>query len=253
MTLASVRSRLVKRWRVDFDTIYWDVVDLLEQRELYREVRAILEADAQRFAKMDGSIFVWLAKMHGYSAVIAVRKQLDADPRSVSLRGLLMGIAPVAEVLTRTAFVARAGRRRRSEDERALLQRREIRRWHEEKFDELTAPGAHALTEAMVQRDLDRLDAAGRRVKRFANSELAHRTRPKKKGVKVQATWQELNGAIDTIEALAKKYNAILGFPRPPQMLATRIYDWRAPLRVPWLLDDRARKLAREMLKEEGG
>lgn len=225
MTLATVRTALVKRWRADFDEVHTDVVELLEQRELYREIRKILEADAQRFAKMDGTIFVWLAKMHAYSAVIAVRKQLDPDPRSVSLRGLLMSMAPVAEVLTRTAFVARAGRRRRDEDERTQLKRREVRRWHEEKFDELAAPGARVLTEAMVRRDLDRLDAASRRVKRFANSELAHRARPKKKGVKVQATWQELNGAIDTIEALVEKYNALLGFPQRPQLLASRIYD----------------------------
>ena len=249
MTLATVRTALVKRWRADFDPIRGDVVDLLEQRELYREIRKILEADAQRFAKMDGTIFVWLAKMHAHSAVIAIRKQLDPRQDSVSLRGLLTSIAPVAEVLTRAAFVARAGRRRAREDERSRLMRDELRRWHEEKFDELTAAGARALTEAMVRRDLDRLDAAARRVKRFANNEIAHRGRPQK-GLKVQATWQELNRAIDTIEALVTKYNALLGFPHPPTLLASRVYDWRAPLRVPWLLDDRARKLAREMLKD---
>lgn len=232
------------KWLADFDRIWDDVVDLLEQRYFYREIRKILEANQERFAELDGAIFLWLAKIHAASAAVAVRKQVDASSDTVCLRQLLEAIAPAAErVITRAAFVARAGPAPDDGDEQATWQHEQQRRWHERKFDELAGEKAHALAEAAVRSDLYRLAGAAAQVRRFVNKEIAHRDR---KGVGVEATWEDLNGAIDVVEELTEKYNALLGYPHPPQLLATRIWDWRAVFRIPWLLDDRARKLARD-------
>lgn len=236
------RIRLLARWRADYDQVRSDVADLMVQRHFYRELRSILEAGRERFEEMDGTLFRWIDKLHAHSAAVAVRKQVDPSSDSVCLRQLLQAIAPAAHLITRAAFVARAGSAPDGDDERVRWEFEERQRWLDERFDELVGRGAPHLTETVVRADLARLNDAAAQVRRFASKTIAHRDR---KGIGIEATWEDLNGAIDTVEDLMQRYNELLDAGHARQLVPTYQYDWKAPLRVPWLLDDRTRKLAR--------
>lgn len=236
------------RWRRDFDAIHGDVVDLAIQRYHYREIRKVLEADEARFAEMDGTIFEWLAKMYAHSAAVAVRKQVDGRPDTICLRQLLVSIAPRAHLITRAAFVARAGDGPDDESEPARWEFDERRRWLDARFTELVGAG-ESLSESAVRTDLDHLAGAAAQIQRFVNKTIAHRDREahenvELKGIRVQATWEDLNGAIDTVEQIVQRYNELLGAPHARELVPTFQFDWFAPLRIPWLLDERARRLA---------
>ena len=53
-------------------------------------------------------------------------------------------------------------------------------------------------------------------------------------------TWDNLNGAIDTILRLLRKYNALLDAGEAPDPVPVYQYNWKAIFRVPWLPDPRS-------------
>lgn len=251
--ITSTDDELLGKWRADLNRVYPDVVDVLEQRAFYRELRSILEAGRERFAHMDGMIFRLIDKWYAHAAAFAVRKQVDGSSLSVCLRQLLEAIAPSAHVITREGYQARVGAEPDAADERARWEFEERRDWADRRFDDLAGADAEQLTEQIVRSDLDRLAGASAQIRRLVNKTLAHRDRAalqrrEEIGIDVTATWDDLNGAIDLVSELLDKYNDLLGAGLAPGV-PTYQWDWKEPLRVPWLLDGYARKLAREMVE----
>jgi hypothetical protein len=227
-------AREVFAWRRDFDVIYRDVQELAVQRHLYREIRAELEAGEERFAEMDGTVFDWLRRMHVYSAVIAIRKQMENDPRSVSMLRLLQTIRPRAARLTRADYVARAGELPTNATERERLEHELRGEVLNERFDGLAGAGEQHVTEASVQRDIDQLLAAARALAPYVQWTIAHRDR-RGIGASTTTTWDDLNGAIDLLEQLVRRYNELLDAGHAPGLVPTWQHDWKAPLRIPWI------------------
>ena len=232
MEKVRVGQEVLEGWRTDFVAIYRDVQDVVVQRHIYREIRAILEANEAAFAEMDGTVFEWLAKVHAHSAAVCVRKQVDNDSRSISLRRLLVAIAPKAALITRAEYVGRA---RVERDLGTREGRDELATWHQvlnERFDRLVGDGVPTLTQVDVERDLMRLDEAAQEVQTFVNKTIAHRDR---KGIRVEATWEQLNDAVDLLEELVRRYNELLDAGQSPRLVPVWQYDWKAVFRIPWL------------------
>lgn len=224
----------VAEWRRDFDVIYGDVQELAIQRHLYREIRRELEAGEERFANLDGTVFDWLRRMYVYSAVIAVRKQTENDPRSVSMRRLLQTIRPRAALLTRARHLAQAGELPAAATERERDQHEVRLQVLDERFDQLAGAGADHVSEASVQGDIDQILAAEARLASYVQKTIAHRDR-RGIGEPTTTTWDDLNGAIDLLERLVRRYNELLQADHPPGLIPTWQYDWKAALRIPWI------------------
>src|SRR3989442_12797569 len=94
-------------WREQFRVIYLDVQDLAEQRDIFRELMDIAEG-IPGVEKLDTRAIAWMQRMYAEFAAVAVRKQVDRDSRTVSLRRLLVAIGARAELITRAQYVSRA-------------------------------------------------------------------------------------------------------------------------------------------------
>jgi hypothetical protein len=218
-------------WRHDFDRIYLDVQDIVVQRHLFREVMAIAAANPE-VDELGGDVLEWIQKMHAHSGAVAIRKQIDRDRDSVSLRGLLETIAPFAHMLTREDYVSRGTPDLNPATERG---RDELEVWRDDldkRFDRLAGAGAKHVTEAAMREDLARLDSAAAQVRDFVRKTIVHRDR---KWNISPPTWDELNGAIDTLDQLVGRYNELLDAGHASHLIPTWQYDWKAVFRIPWI------------------
>ena len=89
---ATYDSAVLARWREQFKTVYLDVQDLAEQRDVFRELMHIVEG-IPGVERLDTRAIAWMQRMYSHWAAVSVRKQVDQDTRSVSLRRLLAAIA----------------------------------------------------------------------------------------------------------------------------------------------------------------
>lgn len=192
---------------------------------------AIAAANAE-VDKIGGTVLEWIQKMHAHSAAVAVRKQVDRDPDSVSMRGLLEVIAPSANLIAREEYLARAKSDRDPATDLGRLELEDRQQILGERFDNLAGVGAAHLTDAAVRADLTRLDVAAAQVRDFVRKTIAHRDR---KWTVTPPTWAELNAAIDILEQLVRRYNELLDASHAPQLVPTYQYDWKAVFRIPWI------------------
>lgn len=225
-TAAATRRRWLHRLRV----CYRQVQDLLVRRQMFQEFRTLVEGN-ERLKKADSTFFDWLALNYSDAVVIGVRRQLDRDPRSVSLQLLLEDIAVTPELVSRRSFVSRFRGPRPTDTEAGRDERRQFRQIGNQRFDQLVGKGRRSLTPADVRRDLQRLEAAERTLRRFANKRVAHRDFA---ALRRLPTFAELHAAIDVLSDIVVRYLHLLGLDEAPRLLPTRQYRWQAIFEFPW-------------------
>lgn len=230
MSAAVTDAVVLAAWQEQFKIVYLDVQDLAEQRDIFRELMKIAEG-IPGLDRLDTRAIAWMERMYSHWAAVAVRKQVDQDSRTVSLRRLLVSIANRPSVFTREEYVGRARSDRDPSTEYGALELDEMRDYMNKSFDELVGVGVAELTAAAVRTDLNALDAASAAIEHFVNNTVAHRNHT----LTPSATWADLNGAIDTILVLLRKYNALLDAGEAPNPVPTYQYNWTAIFRVPWL------------------
>ena len=186
--------------------------------------------------KLDTRAIVWMQRMYSHWAAVAVRKQVDRDTRTVSLRRLLTAVATQPNLITRSEYVSRAKSSRDPTTEYGAMELKDLRDYMHRSFDEFLGVGVDELTADAVALDLAALDDAARSIQHFVNNTVAHRNR----SLRPSATWDNLNGAIDTILRLLRKYNALLDAGEAPDPVPVYQYNWKAIFRVPWLPDPRS-------------
>ena len=90
---------------------------------------------------------------------------------------------------------------------------------------------------ALVRADIETLNAVGRVVERYVDEVVAHTADETTHEV---PTFVELNSAIDQIGELVKKYASLLKAEIIWQLEPVIQYDWKAPFRQAWILQDAA-------------
>jgi hypothetical protein len=157
-----------------------------------------------------------MAGVYADSGLMAVRRQLDLDTRSISLARLLTEIAAHPHILSRARFVA--------------LYRPEMRDVAQWEFDRHLGAGAGHVDPKDVQRDLDELRNRTEDVERYGTKRVAHLDAT---GPKDVPTMGELEATLDLLGWLLKKYMMLikaLSYHEPEWT-----YDWKAIFREPWI------------------
>lgn len=83
--------------------------------------------------------------------------------------------------------------------------------------------------------DLRRIEDASERIRRFVNKRVAHRA--SQGAIRRLPYLNELDSALNTLDAVFCKYNLLLTAEGGSSLRATRQYDWREVLWNPWLPD----------------
>lgn len=203
-----------KKWGEWIMVIHNHVENAILSRHIRQEVAAIIDANPR--IQRHSSFYEWMAVGYAASGLMAVRRQLDKDRKSISLARLLSEIVAYPHVLSRARFVR--------------LYRPELQEIAHYDFDMHVASGANHIDPTIVQNDLDALRTRARDVERYGTKRVAHFD---DKGPKNIPTFQELDNALDLIHALRVKYLFLLWARAYQEPVWT--YDWKAIFREPWI------------------
>ena len=203
-----------KKWGEWIMVIHEDVEHAILSRHIRQEVAAIIDANPR--IQRSSAFYEWMAAVYSDSGLMAVRRQLDKHPKSISLARLLSEIVAHPRALSREQFVG--------------LYRPELQDIAHYDFDRHVASGANHIDSTVVQTDVDALRQKTLDVERYGTKRVAHFD---EKGPKNIPTFQELDDVLDLIHALRVKYLFLL------RALAYRepvwTYDWKAIFREPWI------------------
>ena len=127
-----------------------DVRSLLLSRQIFWEIQKIVSANA-KLQEQPGLFNRWLATNYVVAATVGIRRQLDRDPRSVSIVRLLTEVEAALEerpdILSRANF--------------AKNYRPELREAAERQYDKLVGAGEQRVDAAFVGLDLESLLCCG--------------------------------------------------------------------------------------------
>ena len=177
------------KWDGWLDTIYQEVVSLVEHQQIFGEVQDIIKANPE--IQEPNEFYRFLEDTYSAFSVMGVRRQIKPHKDSISLVGLLTEIIENPSVLSRKRFVE--------------LYRADMQSGASRIFDEqFSGSCTNHIDPAIVQQDLDELKAHVDKVEPYADKRLAHRD---KKEPKIVPTFGELDPPIDCLKKLVIKYH----------------------------------------------
>jgi hypothetical protein len=232
-----------QKWTGWIDAIHKDVTDLVIGRHIFWEVQDIIKANPR--IQKPSSFYGWLGTTYTAWGPMAVRRQLDMDNRSISLRRLLTEMISMTQGLTRERYVSIYSAKLRgpnsppcsrrdcaSEGGAYALNAAEAECIANKSFDTYAGPGNAHIPDTKIKKDLDELTAESERVERFATKKVAHLD---EKPPTALPTFDELDACVVLLEKLVLKYEMILKTSAPQSLLPTWQYDWKAIFYEPWI------------------
>lgn len=205
-----------------------DLFPVFSARGMWRETLAILRANNN--IPFKGGVVGCMALMYAHYALIGVRCQLSNNAEDVSLRRLLGLIFENPHLFTRAEFVARHPYT--DPDDIAFAEGR---------FDVWGPNGAAHLDPSIVRADMDSLKAVAEHAGNFATKTVAHLDREYAyiEGILDidKITWNDLDAAMDQIEALLLKYYPLVAGTSLASATPVPILGWERAYTVPWIPD----------------
>jgi hypothetical protein len=213
---AAERAALYRRWLRWWKVIHRDIVLLAHNRDLYRQVGKMI--DANPAIQVPSVFYDWMRRAYLADQTSAIRRLADHRKDVVSLRRLIAEIADHPEVISRRRFVGLYRGYRASE-------------WAHTDFDSLAGPGAKVVDRKAVRRDLRSVIATNARIKTFVDKHIAHRAEHPTRRLPAYA---DLDRSIDLFERLGPRYGMVLTA-EGGDMVPTIQSGWMRPFRVAWL------------------
>lgn len=209
------------KWDGWLDTIYKEVVRLVEHQQIFEEVLEIISANPE--IQKPNPFYRFLDDTYGAFGVMGVRRQIKSEEGG-SLAGLLEEIIENPSFLSQKRFVE--------------LHRADMQAKANCTFDaRFSGSCTNHIDPAIVQQDLDELNTHGDKVEEYADKRIAHRD----KKHPVVPTFGELDACIDCLKKLTIKYSLLLKAEHldncfvPP--FITEV-DMEVIFRVPWIRHD---------------
>ncbi len=206
------------KWRRWLRTIDAQILDpIREDKLIFEQYCALVQGNES--ASSPGNFHVWVLANHGRSVMLQVRRLVDTDKRTYSLRRLLGSIAEHHDLITRRAFVLSYPRHHR--DIAAA-------RWRQH----TDAANGDSLPKSVPIQDLEALERASAKICNIVNKDIAHLDRVRRKRL---TSWKEVYRTIGQQVSLAAKYGDLVG-----QHVADDLdnfviaYDWMSIFDRPW-------------------
>ena len=193
-------DEIFKDWQERFERIHTELTYVFANRRKYRDLQEMFQTN-ENLRRIGSQPYEWLTGHWGRDAVMAIRRELDGQSRTVSFGALLDDMAERNNVLTRKRFLAPM----KSTDPYLI-------RVNNQLFDsyEIVSRTSRADEDYMsadgIEADRKSLNVAAAPVLKYANQLVAHRTPLKP----LPLTVGEVNRAFDAIEAVFKKYFVML-------------------------------------------
>ena len=208
----SVRRRW-KRWLLG--RLSGEVAELFRHIEIYESLVAMVKVND---ALLEPPVFfIWLKNSYVTAIAMGIRRQLDCDPRSVSLGILLREAELRHSLISRKCFRAMMRRKGLTPEEADGDLRRRI--------------GSTTFKVAMATADIRRLERAENRIRRLVNKRIAHTGLLSE--MRKPPTFDEIKKAVEEIDKVYVKYDAIIAGGGLTTARVTML-DWSRVLAIPW-------------------
>lgn len=209
-----------RKWRRWVLAMRSELTDLYGRKEIFWDLQDVAKENPEILK--NGSFFDWMCRNYIAAQAVGVRRFVDQDRKSHSLWRLLYEILEHPHSITRAAHV-RMYRNTPIGERLGHLS-----------FDNVVGKGRLELGPAAIRRDLKRLEDASDRIRRFVNKRVAHFTTSG--SIRRLPKLNELDGTLDVIDEVFRKYDLLLTARGSTSSHATRQYDWKQVLWEPWVL-----------------
>lgn len=214
-----VDEKLLK-WINWIEVIHKDTESVLQNKDIHSRYLEIVKANKEI---QSPSVFhEWTISNYGSYVVMAIRRQLDNDNNVVSLKRLLTELKQSPQLLTKQWFRSLYS----SSTNNTPIP---MEAFADGDFKAHAGNMKH-LDPAIAEADLAQLEALGKNITRYANKQVAHRTK-----VEATLTFSEINKFLNEFEAIVKKYILLFTASGYTSLTPVFQYDWEVIFTKVWI------------------
>jgi hypothetical protein len=220
-------DEIFRSWMDDMNALTNDIYELFATRRTFRDVAEIFKNNP-RLRETGGHLWSWMLLNYVANVLMRVRRLVDSQHGTVSLKRLLHAIVEQPTVITRA----------RRHSIHGPIESDYLRKLVDDGFTKtwVTVPdAAHPENDhvdpAIVKADLNALEVQLETVAEFAHRTVAHKTRE----APGDLTYAEMDAAFDAIEKFLKKYHILLLGPSLLQAEPTPQFNTHEVFTFPWI------------------
>ena len=196
----------------------------LLSKELFLQVQKIIKSNS---TLPPSYFYAWFQNAYIADMAIGMRRLIDADHRSVSLRQLISDIERYPMILTRNVYVAKY-------DKRPFMQR-----VANSVFDRYAGKKRNCISPIQVRKDLKQLNRKTKKFYRFVTLRIAHSDKKRAP----QVTFDDMHRSLEEIRLLVDKYLLLIRGTHYSRDFSLE-GDLTDLFSRPWYLKDKARTMA---------
>lgn len=200
------------------DRLSEQLSDLLERRQIFLELQDLVATNAEILRPP--VFYVWLTNNYVEAMCVGLRRLIDGNRRTCSLKKLLEELLRRRQSFDRTWYRAEGARRNQNAADTDYS------------FDLLAGEG-QATMAARIRVDLDRLERASATIKDLVDQRIAHTQADGDLGE--PPTFRDIDVAIETIDETLGIYYTLLKHAGLNSSYAHTIQDWRVVVTKPWI------------------
>ena len=205
----------LKKWLDWIEKIQENAHDLLMDQHLFQEYSEIIRKNPA--IQRPSDFHDWVRKNYASSVALHIRRQLDMDSDSISIKRLLTEIQNDPQILTK-------------EWHRSLYKTLGPS-YADKDFEDIAGQGEF-FDPNIAKEDIEKLDTLGEHIEKYATRRLAHNSnRP----IQTDPTYNDLTNFINEFEQIMKKYILLLTASGYESLLPVWQYDWAEIFTKPWI------------------
>lgn len=209
---------IFNKWVDWIEKIKADLTGTINNQQIYNYFIEVVNANLEHIKKNHGVLFCdFVRKCYAVQAAIGVRRHIKTDEDSISLMRLLGQIKKCANQFTYDFYL-----------ERYPINRNKFE-WQKSMFLNFSKDGK-AVSEEMVNNDIQQLKNIGSKVSNFVDRGMAHLD---KRGYDVKVTFADLRKSIDSFNKIACKYICFIKSEGYFTLEPTIQFDWQKIFTVP--------------------
>lgn len=217
--MSNENEKLLK-WIKWIEVIRKDTESILLNKDIHSRYLEIVKANKE--IQLPSDFHEWTIRNYGSYVVMAIRRQLDNDSDVISLKRLLTELKESSQSLTKAWF-------------RTLYKNSPnngpipMEAFADGDF-ESHAGNLEYFDSTIAESDLTKLETLGKAITRYANKQIAHRTK-----VEASLTFSEINKFLEKFESIVKKYILLFTASGYASLTPVFQYDWEVIFTKVWL------------------
>lgn len=207
----------IVEWRESLSRIEEELIELVRSKAIYEEVGAVIAANP--LINRSNRFYYWISKNFCDSLLLGIRRQLDRDPRAISLMNLLNEIRKENELLNVSFHES--------------LYRPDMVHLARPSFEKAIGSTDDYVPVPVIDADIATLQGIGAVHRGYTNKYVAHSDRDQ---AEVEpGTYGDLYAAVDSMESIFSKYYLLLCGADYRSLLPVPDPEWKAIFEVPWI------------------